>query len=149
MPAVLMVGISQILAIQIITPLKKDKILMSASIIGAITGIILNILLVLSLKCVGTAITLLCSESIVTLFYIVYVLKKHILSGIHLRLMLKNIIISFPSVLICLCASIFLTNPIISLSFSFIVAGLVYIVIDFYLPNSQLKSFFKYRPRRY
>lgn len=47
MPGVLFVGIAQILAIQILTPMKKDKILLIASIIGASIALILNLSLFL------------------------------------------------------------------------------------------------------
>ena len=43
LPAVIMAGIAQVLAIQIIMPLKHDKILLTASAIGAAVSIVINI----------------------------------------------------------------------------------------------------------
>ena len=80
MPTVFMVGVSQVLAVQIITPLRKDNILFYGSIVGAISGIVLNIILVPKLQSIGSAITLFCSESAVTILYVFYVLQKKIIN---------------------------------------------------------------------
>lgn len=65
MPLVLIIGYEQILVIQALMPLKKDKIVFRNSVIGAIVGISLNLLLVKSMASVGSSIVWLCCEVVV------------------------------------------------------------------------------------
>ena len=139
MPAVFMVGLSQILAVQIITPLKKDKILLLASILGAVSGISLNILLVSQLQSIGTAITLLCSETIVTIVYLVYVLYNRIVA-ISFWAILRSVLSSLPSIVVCLLATIFIDNHYWSLCLGFIIGGGLWLVINYYTASSPIKS---------
>lgn len=124
MPTILAVGISQILSIQIITPLKKDKVLLTASIAGAISGIILNLLLVPTLKSIGTSITLLCSETVVTCIYIFYVLRNHIVP-IKLSLLGKSILCCLPSAAICIFATNYFDNSFLSVVTSLLLGSIV------------------------
>lgn len=62
MPLVFIIGYEQILVIQTLMPLKKDKAIFINSAIGATVGIILNIILVPIYKSTGSAIVWLCSE---------------------------------------------------------------------------------------
>lgn len=73
MPAVLFVGIAQVSAVQVLIPLKRDSILLFASIIGAALSLAINLILVTKLQSVGSAIVLLSSECAVTLVYMIYV----------------------------------------------------------------------------
>lgn len=124
MPAVLFVGIAQILAIQILTPMKKDKVLLFASIIGASIALILNLSIVSSMHSVGTAIVLLCSEFAVTSIYILYVERNHII-----RISYKSIwyggLLSIPCCLICFLSIYYIANPFLSLVISTIFIGLI------------------------
>lgn len=62
MPLIFIIGYEQILVIQTLMPLKKDKAIFINSIIGATVGIILNVLLVPNYKSVGSSVVWLCSE---------------------------------------------------------------------------------------
>lgn len=139
MPAVFMVGVSQILAVQIITPLKKDKILLLASISGAALGISLNILLVPRFQSIGTAITLLCSETVVTIVYLGYVLYNKIVA-ISFQTILKSILYSLPSIVVCLLATLFIDNHYWSLCTGFILGGGLWLAINYHASSSPIKS---------
>lgn len=65
MPLVLIIGYEQIVILQILAPKKKDRAILINSSIGAMVGIILNVVLVPRLLVVGTAITWVCSELVV------------------------------------------------------------------------------------
>lgn len=65
MPILIIVSIEQILIIQILTPLKKDREVMLCTAWGAVLGIILNILLVPHMLCKGAAVCWLISELMV------------------------------------------------------------------------------------
>lgn len=64
-PLVLIIGFEQILIIQSLMPMGKDKAVLTNSILGAVVGIIANIILVPHLKSVGSAIVWLVSEVVV------------------------------------------------------------------------------------
>lgn len=67
MPLMLIIGYEQILVIQTLMPLKKDKYILYSSILGAITGILMNILLVSTYKSIGSSIVWVVSEVVVLL----------------------------------------------------------------------------------
>lgn len=62
MPLVFIIGYEQILVIQTLMPLKKDKAIFINSVIGAIVGIALNVILVPLYKSIGSSVVWLCSE---------------------------------------------------------------------------------------
>lgn len=76
MPIIVIVGIEQLLIIQILMPLKLDKEVMINTMWGAVVGIVLNLLLVPSLLCMGAAICWLISEFVVMLSAIYFIRKK-------------------------------------------------------------------------
>lgn len=114
MPAVFFVGIAQVLAIQILTPMKKDRILLFASILGASVSIVLNFTFVSSLQSVGTAIVLLCSEMLVTTVYIFYV-RWHKIINIPFNSIWHNLILSLPYILVCFACQYFIKNSFLVL----------------------------------
>lgn len=141
MPLITIVSIEQILIIQILTPLKKDKEMMFCTICGAVFGIIINILVVPNMLSIGAAICWLASEFIVmscAIYFIshrtpivipFYLLKKRVmpifiiaifsyvlhiaLSEIHelVRILISAFIIFFITYLI---EKKLIKNPIIS-----------------------------------
>ena len=66
-PLVLIVGLEEILIIQVMMPRKMDRRIFMNSVCGAVVGLTLNLLLVRSLKAEGSAIVWLCSEAAVFL----------------------------------------------------------------------------------
>lgn len=97
---VLVVGVAQILATQVLMPLRKDKLILTASIIGASVGILLNLLLVSSFGSTGTAIVLLISEISVTSYYI-YAVSKNKIIEFPWRIFALNLLYSIPYLFIC------------------------------------------------
>ena len=100
MPAAFAVGVAQVLAIQVLMPMKKDKVLLVASIIGAVVSLLINLLVVPSVESVGSAIVLVCSEAVVTGTYVIYVLL-HGLIRIHVAIIRKSVLYSLPCALVC------------------------------------------------
>lgn len=76
MPLIIIVGIEQILIIQILMPLKKDKEVLVNTIWGAITGILLNVILVPKYLCAGAAISWVLSE-IAVMTSAIYFIRKN------------------------------------------------------------------------
>lgn len=115
MPAALFVGIAQVLAIQILTPMKKDRVLFIASIIGAIVSMAINMALVSALQSVGSAVVLLCSEIAVTTAYIVNVIR-HKIATIPYDSVWRNLILTLPVAVICFCYKQYINNPFVLLA---------------------------------
>ena len=100
-PVLLLSGMAQIWVIQVLMPLKQDRIILLSSAVGAVTGIVINILLVGRLGAVGSAVVLLSSELAGNLLSFVYAIRKG-----YLRFPLKQagifLVGAVPYVLCCL-----------------------------------------------
>jgi len=114
MPLILTVGVAQILAIQVLMPLGKDKIILQASILGAVIGLILNLLLVRRFGSIGTAFVLLLSEASVTAFYIIKTSKLNVIN-IPWRSFSTNLVGAIPYVIISYLVREIIHNPILTL----------------------------------
>ena len=128
MPAVLFVGIAQVLALQILMPLQKEKILLTASVVGAAVAVTVNMLSVKALQGVGSAVVLLCSEFVVTMVYVIYVYRNRIVV-IPWGEILKNLLVSLPSAVVAVICSSFIENEYISLGVGIVAAVLVWSVM--------------------
>lgn len=129
MPAAFAVGMAQVLAIQILMPMKKDRVLLMASIIGAIVSLLINLLVVPYVASVGSAVVLLCSEMVVAATYVVYVLS-HRLARIPIRIVWENICYSLPGVLVCWGCSRWIENEFVVVVCAVILAGTVWIIVQ-------------------
>lgn len=129
MPAVLFVGIAQVLAIQVLLPMKKDKVVLIASIIGAFVALVTNLMITPILLSVGTSIVLLCSEFVVTASYIAYFLHQKIAS-IPYRKLINSFLCSLPCAIICWGCSHFVYNDFLVLLLSFLLSGLCFLLIQ-------------------
>jgi O-antigen/teichoic acid export membrane protein len=138
MPAILFVGIAQILAVQVMLPLKKDRVLLKTSIIGAVVSLLINVTVVPHLQSIGSAIVLLVSEVIVTSVYLRYSLKLGMLK-IGVSTFLASLINSIPCVLICLLCSKYISNVYISITCSVVFSVIVY----YALSHKRLKNLIK------
>lgn len=65
MPTVLFIGLTNILGIQMLVPLGKEKTVLKSEIVGAIVDLILNVVLIPSMKSTGAAIGTLVAEMVV------------------------------------------------------------------------------------
>lgn len=129
MPAVLFVGIAQILAIQVVMPMKKDKVLLVASIVGASISLLINLLIVPHLAGIGSAIVLLSSEIVVTGTYIIYLLRKKIVS-LSVNIVVQNIFYSLPCFFICYFITQCFDNNFFIVITSVILSILLWLIIN-------------------
>ena len=136
MPAIIFVGIAQVLAIQIIMPMKKDNLLLATSIAGAIISLLINLLFVPKLHSIGSALVLLCSEFIVTLIYIIYVTYQHLVD-IPWRKFINNAIKTIPCVIICIFIQQMIQSSLVSL-----VVALMLCIITYSLLNIKIIKHF-------
>ncbi len=111
MPALLLVGIAQVLAIQVLIPMKKDNILLTASIIGASVSLAINIMIVPHFQSIGTAIVLLCAELVVTATYIAYALKERLVI-FPISILIRTFLFGIPIFLLLLSCYILIKDTI-------------------------------------
>ena len=91
MPTLLFIGITNILGIQILVPLGKEKVVLYSEIAGAITDVILNAILIPQFASAGAAIGTLVAEFVVLLVQY-YALRNEITGTLkqihHLRIII-------------------------------------------------------------
>ncbi|MCQ5182026.1 flippase [Parabacteroides distasonis] len=121
MPAAFAVGVAQVLAIQVLMPMKKDKVLLVASIIGAVVSLLINLLVVPYIESVGSAVVLLCSEAVVTGAYLWYVLS-HKLTLISVKTIGKSVLYSLPSVVVCWGCGRWIENEFVGVECAFLLS---------------------------
>lgn len=105
MPLICIIGIEQILVLQILMPYKEDKIILVNSIIGALIGVTANFIFVPVFKASGSAVVSLLSEFAVLLSAYHFV-SKRFGRVIPFMSLLKNILLMLPMCLIVYLISI-------------------------------------------
>ena len=118
MPAILFVGIAQILAIQVLLPLKRDRVLLMASVAGAFVSIFINVFVVPRLLSIGSALVLIGAEATVTFVYLSFVIKRDIVK-IHYGEMVGALLGAIPLVMVSVVISRFIDNPL----YAIVIAG--------------------------
>ena len=144
MPAAFAVGVAQVLAIQVLMPMNKDKVLLIASIIGAVVSLLINLLVVPSVKSVGSAVVLLCSEMGVTGMYVWYVLSQELIL-IPIKAIGKNVLFSLPSVVICLGCGRWIDNELLGVGCAVVLAGILWMLLQIIirsLVGERIKNLF-------
>lgn len=112
MPALIFVWISQVIALQGLVPLKADSVLLHASILGGVLAILLNLFLTSKLGAIGSALTLLCCEVIVTFYYIVIIRKNKLFKLPPLKSLSHSLLIGLPYIIISILCYCYLSGYI-------------------------------------
>ena len=137
MPLMAIIGYEEVIVLQVLSPMKKDTAILKNSFIGAIVGILLNILIVPRYLSVGTSIVWVMSECTVMLAAQYYV-SKYIEYKMPVLSFIKRLLYSLPIVIV-----LFFINRIIeSVWISLIVVSgisLIYCVfIELYILRNEL-----------
>lgn len=143
MPSMFFVGIAQILAVQILMPMKKDKVLLCASVLGALVSILINIFVVPQWGSVGSAVVLICSEMMVTGSYVFYSCRYHIVHFSYWPF-LRSILCSLPVMCVCFICTRWVINPFLSVLIAVLVGGTIWGSIEWNMQNSFLKNLLKH-----
>lgn len=140
LPLVLIVGIEQILILQILMPLKQDKSIFYNSIIGAIVGITLNLLLVSSLKSIGSSVSWVLSEIVVMLCSFFYV-RRLINVDIPYRVLIRSACVACPIMIIGTMVSALPLSPFVEILIAgALVLAYLFAVRRFYLKNELINN---------
>ena len=91
-PTVLIIGISNILGIQMLVPLGKEKSLLWAEIGGAAIDLIINAILIPQMKSAGASVGTLVAEIFVTTYLFIYLRRE--LAGVIRQIAFVKIIVS-------------------------------------------------------
>lgn len=142
MPLMLVIGYEQILVVQTLTPLKKDRTILINSIVGACIGILMNVLLVRKFQSVGSSIVWVMSE-ISVLCCAQYFVTKYIKIKFPVKKTFVSIIYNLPLLFIVyIIAEFHIGNDIIQLVIASIVSFVYSFILQFYvMKNNILVSF--------
>lgn len=140
-PLILIVGIAQVLANQVLVTYKKEKQMVYVAVCGAIVGITLNIILVPRFSEIGTAFVLVFSEVVVTLLLTFFVYRGTSLR-IPFRDLFKNLLVSLPYILICFFAKKQFDNSLIILTVAALISLIYFYISHYYiLKDNDTKDF--------
>ncbi len=138
MSLMLIIGIEQILVLQLLMPLKQDKAILINSIAGASVGIALNLLLVSNYKSIGSAIVWVSSE-ITVLIAAQYSVKKKLNLSFPTKKVLTNIIYALPMFIVCIIIQNYLSlQGIFKLIFASCICGIYFAIIQIFVLKNVL-----------
>lgn len=126
-PLVFIIGYEQIIIIQALMPLKKDSKIFFNSVIGAITGILLNLLLVQKFFAIGSSIVWVLSEILILILSQICI-EKYIKIKFPFERLLKTILFYFP-----LCVGYILLNKISDSIYIALLGGIATVVYFYVL----------------
>lgn len=114
MPTLVIIGITNILGIQVLVPLGKEKVVLYSQMAGAATDIILNMLLIPHYSATGAAIGTLFAE--IAVLIVQCVALRNNLQSLFSEIKYYKIIIALvPASLIAIRLGLFITNDFITL----------------------------------
>ena len=138
MPLMILIGYAQILVIQILMPLKKDRIILINSLVGAIFGIILNILFVNQLKSIGSAIVWFICELVLVILSQYYI-SKIIKIYFPFKVLYKELLVSIPILFLCIFYSEYYNiNPLVDIIIGCLSIFIYYLFINIKIFKNQM-----------
>lgn len=137
MPLMLIIGYEQIIIMQMLMPLGKDRAILINSIIGASVGILLNFTIVPSLASIGSAIVWIGSEVAVLISAQCFV-TKYTGKAFPFKKVVLSVLIYLPILFICYIIQGFSNNWLLSLAVGVVLVGVYSFVIEYYLIKNEL-----------
>ena len=132
MPLMLFIGYEQILIIQMLMPLKKDRAIFINSLIGAVVGLFLNLLLVGRFGCIGSSIVWICSELAVMISAQCFV-SKYLNFHFPFSILFKNLSFSLPSLLLLFIISKLPFNQFILMTIGGLAIFMYFYILQLYI----------------
>ena len=138
MPLMFIIGYEQIIIIQVLMPLRKDKAILINSILGAVVGLLMNVCLVSSFGSSGSAVVWVVAEVAVLCSTQVFV-HKYLKIHFPFKDLLINIlwggIIAFPCVLLLIYTSF---SPLTTLLLGSFIIGGCYLFLGLRVMKNEL-----------
>jgi len=143
MPLFFIIGYEQILVIQVLIPLGKDDILLKNSIIGAVIGLLLNVLLVGRLQAVGSAMVWVISE--LTILVLSQVAVSHfVFQHFPVKPLVKSLVIFMPMISLGWLAPSLHMNNVMQLAICALIGFAYFTIIQiFVFRNGILMTYLK------
>ena len=137
MPLVFVVGYEQILVVQILTSLGKDKDILVTSIVGTTTALLLNIIIVPRLYAIGSAMVWLISEFCVLITSQFFVTKY---TGITFpfKSFFVNLFFSLPIAIIGIILMRITSYSIISFFTYGVILVIYYLIMQYFVMKNQI-----------
>lgn len=140
-PLVFIIGYEQILALQTLLPLGKDKILLRNSVIGAILGVVLNCVLVPFFASLGASIVWIVTEVLVLVLSQIAVYQELRIS-FPIREIIKNIGVYLPLVaLLAILSFVTISSPLRLVCATAIVGAYIFVYQVIIRKNELLVKF--------
>jgi O-antigen/teichoic acid export membrane protein len=140
MPLMLIIGTEEILIIQLLMPMNKDKAIFINSVIGAAVGICFALILVKNYQSVGSSIVWVLSELSI-LISAGYFVKKYIGLNIPYKMVLLKFLHSIPYIVICYLVLLAFQSTFVIIAIGGI-AFLFYFILDdiYFSKNNFIKG---------
>ena len=136
-PLVFVIGYEQILVLQTLLPLGKDKLLLRNSLAGALVGVALNVVLVPCVASVGSAVVWIASEVLILVLSQIAVTGELGISFPY-KESLKNIVVYLPLALLVLLCSLLPFQPYLRILVATALVGAYMIVYQVIIRKGEL-----------
>lgn len=137
MPLVLIIGLEQIYNQQLLMCLNDNKGIFFTTLIGAIFGLSLNLILVKHFLSIGSAFSWLFSE-IITLICAVYFVSRKIQIAVPYKTIRRSVILATPYVVIGLGVNYLITNVWISISLSIAIMFGYFLILNTIINKNEI-----------
>lgn len=127
MPTLLLIGISNLLGIQILVPMDRENDVLKSVSLGAIVNLVINAVCIPKFSASGAAFGTLVAELFVT-YYQIYVLRDFLRNIIVSIKLYKNILATIVATIVVLLANIFISG-ISSLFLVLVISAVIYGIV--------------------
>jgi O-antigen/teichoic acid export membrane protein len=134
---VLLIGLSNVFGLQILTPMGKDKFLTFSVLLGTITSLSLNFILIPLYQEKGAAITNIITELVVT-GATLYFASKFIKLDFDYLFILKSLLYSIPICFFSMVWSYMNNNYLFILICTSFMTGIYFIIVQVYIIKNQI-----------
>lgn len=136
-PIIIMIGISNLIGVQILIAHGKEKLTLLSTLIGAGLNFLLNLILIPNLQHIGAAISTLLAESIVTVVQ-VGLAFLYLKGNIQYRNILSYLLGGILIFITCSIVNYFLEDLVLTASFSILISSFLYFILLYLLKNKLL-----------
>ena len=143
MPLMLVIGYEQIIILQMLFPLKNDKVILANSCVGAVIALLLDFILVPSLGSIGSAIVW-CSSEFAVLFSAQYFVTKYMGYKMPLKKIMYSVLLVLPSIFVCLVLNRIVNHWLISMFVGTTFVLVYFFIIEYcFLKNELVVNIFE------
>lgn len=132
MPLMLVIGYEQIIIIQMLFPLKKDKVILINSCVGAVVALLLDFILVPQFGNVGSAIVWCCSE-ITVLVSAQFFVSKYVGYQFPAKKIFVSVLVLAPSIAAVIFINNILDNWLVSMFVGSFFVLSYYVIVEYFL----------------